>query len=135
MEWDPRMGEYLRGLYEHDVRTITINSGMSRNQICYAVAHELGHAWYGHRWLGDPHGDAAAERLADQHAARLLIDRREYARAEALVGPHPGAIALELDLDPCVVAAWQSMLRTSRVTPLGTRTGRSTNLTRRRAIG
>jgi hypothetical protein len=135
VDWDPRMGEYLWGLYEHEVRTMTINSGLSRNQTRYAVAHELGHAWYGHRWLGDPHGDATAERLADEYAARLLIDRREYARAEALVGPHPGAIALELDLDACVVAAWQSMLRTKRVTPLGARPDRPPPLARKRAIG
>lgn len=113
------MGDYLRGLYEHDVETITINSTMSRNQIRYAVAHELGHAWHGHRWVGDPHGDAANERLADQHAARLLINSAEYARAEALVGPHPGALALELDLDPCVVLAWQAMLQDTHVAPLG----------------
>lgn len=135
MEWDPRMGEYLRGLYEHDVQTITINSGMSRNQTRYAVAHELGHAWYGHRWLGDPHGDAIAERLADQHAARLLINRGEYARAEALVGPHPGAIANELDLDVCVVAAWQSMLRTKRMSPLGAPRSSARPTVRRKAAG
>ncbi|GAA1403970.1 hypothetical protein GCM10009600_12930 [Oerskovia paurometabola] len=135
MEWDPRMGEYLRGVYEHDVRTITINSGMSRNQTRYAVAHELGHAWYGHRWLGDPHGDALAERLADQHAAQLLIDRHEYARAELLVGPHPGAIATELDLDVCVVAAWQSMLRTKRLTPIGASFRTARRPARRRATG
>lgn len=105
--WSPALGEYVRGVYEHDRRTITLACGLTTAQARSALAHEIGHAWYGHRWTGDPHEDADAERLADEYAARLLVDQGAYAAAEQLVGPHPGAIARELTVTADIVRAWQ----------------------------
>lgn len=116
VEWSPALGEYVRGLYEHDRRTITLGRGLTTAQARATLAHELGHAWYGHRWTGDPHRDAAAERLADEHAARLLVAPDAYANAERLVGPHPGALARELGVTPDIVRAWR---RTRSRTPPG----------------
>ncbi len=107
VEWDPGLGDHLRGLYDHATGTIVLNSRMSLRQQRYALAHELGHAWHGHRWTGDPHRDDHAERLADVHAARLLIAPAEYAQAERLVGPEPGALATELGVAVGAVRAWQ----------------------------
>ena len=59
------------------------------------LAHEMGHAHYGHDWSRE-HDKSHDERLADQYAARLLISPVEYALAERLVGEHPGALAREL---------------------------------------
>lgn len=112
VEWDPRLGENLWGYTDVVTRTVVLNSRMSMTRQKYALAHELGHAWHNHSWTGRPHEDAAAERLADEHAARLLIDPAEYVRAEALVGPHAGAIALELDTVAEVITVWQRILRT-----------------------
>lgn len=111
VEWDPRLGENLWGYTDVATRTVVLNSHMSVKRQKYALAHELGHAWHNHSWTGRPHEDAVAERLADEHAARLLIDPAEYVRAEALVGPHAGAIALELDTVAEVVTVWQRILR------------------------
>ncbi|MDF2805433.1 MAG: hypothetical protein K0S43_379 [Cellulosimicrobium sp.] len=111
VEWDPRLGSNLRGYYDCDARTIVLNSRGSLTVQKYALAHELGHAWHNHAWTGDPHADASAERLADEYAARLLIDPIEYVRAERLVGPHAGAIAYELDIAAEVVTVWQRILR------------------------
>ena len=113
VEWD-RLGDYLRGLYDHATGTIVLNSSMSMRLQRYALAHELGHAWHEHRWTGDPHRDARAERLADSHAARLLITPLEYARAESLVGPEPGALATELGVPLGVITAWQLEARSGR---------------------
>lgn len=109
VEWSAALGEYVRGLYEHDRRTITLTSGLTRAQARTTLAHEMGHAWYGHRRTGDLHRDADAERLADEYAARLLIDPDAYAVAEQLVGPYPGAIARELGVTAGLVQVWQRM--------------------------
>lgn len=114
VEWDPTLGENLRGLYDYATGTVVLNSRMSLRNQRYALAHELGHAWHDHRWTGDPHRDAAAERLADAHAAQLLISPAEYALAEHLVGPEPGALAHELGVSAWVVLAWQTEARRGR---------------------
>jgi len=59
------------------------------------LAHECGHAYWGHDWRGR-HDISRDERIADRYAARLLVGVEGYARAERLVGPHPGALAKEL---------------------------------------
>lgn len=128
VEWDPCLGPELGGYFHSESRTVVLNSSMAIPRQKYALAHELGHAWHNHTWTGRPHDDAAAERLADEHAARLLIDPAEYVRAEALVGPHAGAIALELDTVAEVVTVWQRVLRkiprVGYATPLRNRIGR-----------
>lgn len=61
------------------------------------LAHEMGHAHYGHDWTRD-HDKVRDELDADRYAARLLIPIERYAAAEALVGNHPGALARELQV-------------------------------------
>jgi len=117
VEFSRDLGEWLRGVYDHGARTITLNAWLDDLQRPYTLAHELGHAWHGHTFEGDdPHGDPEAERLADEHAASLLIDPAHYARAETLRGPHPGALADELGVHPDLVLVFQRVLR--RVPPV-----------------
>jgi Zn-dependent peptidase ImmA (M78 family) len=71
------------------------------------LAHELGHAHYGHTWTDDPADRAMREHLADRYGARLLITPAGYAAAERMVGPHPGAIARELEVTASVVETWR----------------------------
>ncbi|WP_194521940.1 ImmA/IrrE family metallo-endopeptidase [Cellulosimicrobium sp. JZ28] len=111
VEWDPRLGENLWGYTDVPARTVVLNSRMAVTRQKYALAHELGHAWHNHTWTGRPHEDETAERLADEYAARLLIDPAEFVRAEQLVGPHAGAIALELGTVAEVITVWQRLLR------------------------
>lgn len=113
IEWRP-LGDDVRGFYEHDVRTITLNSSLPQDLLRSALAHELGHAHHGH---GDSDDWLVVERnevLADQYAAQLLITADAYAAAEQLVGPHAGAIALELGCAVYTVEAWQSLQREHR---------------------
>lgn len=97
-----RHGEYL-----HAGRLITINPRRSTVVQRVTLAHELGHAHHAHAWTDDPRLHARQERLADEHAARLLISPAEYAIAEALVGEHPGALAKELGVLERVVITWR----------------------------
>lgn len=71
------------------------------------LAHEIGHWWYGHDWR-ERHDRERDERQADTYAARLLIDPDDYAAAERLTGPHPGALARELGVTQRLVELWRS---------------------------
>jgi len=97
-----------RGEYRHEPRLITLNPHMSTVLQRSTLAHELGHHHHADTWTDDPLEHAARERRADLYAARLLIDATAYAHAEHLVGPHPGAIARELDVARYVVDAWRA---------------------------
>lgn len=129
VEWSREMGDWLRGVYEHDLRVITLNAWMDIDQQRFALAHELGHAWHEHTVEGDPHGNPNDERLADEHAASILIDPDLYARAEILRGPHPGAIADELGVHPDVVEIFQHVLRRTAPTSYTNPWGRAPWLT------
>lgn len=113
VEWSRDMGEHLRSVYEHDVRTITINSWLNDEQARSALGHELGHAWYEHTWSGRPHSDNEMERLADEWAAKFLIATHVYAAAEAEHGPHPGALAAALNVTADLVVVFQRIARRS----------------------
>lgn len=61
--------EDLWGIYDHPHRLITIKPGLARIQYRSTLAHELGHAHYGH------HGHhPKTERQADKWAARKLLN-------------------------------------------------------------
>ncbi|CAM4152752.1 ImmA/IrrE family metallo-endopeptidase [Corynebacterium belfantii] len=75
-----------------------------RETLC-TLAHELGHAHYG----DPPEHDGWREKRADRFAARILITPGEYAVAERLHGPCPGAIAYELGVTAHLIQAWRSV--------------------------
>lgn len=95
-----------KGRY-YGARRITLRRGLGYiNRRC-TLAHELGHCVLGHDpaatgWIKD-----RQERDADQWAARLLISAVEYRAAEHLHGPHPGAIAAELEVTKHLVEVWR----------------------------
>ncbi len=71
------------------------------------LAHECGHHWHGHDWTR-AHNRERDERQADTYAARLLILPLDYAVAEQIAGPHPGALARELGVTRRLVELWQA---------------------------
>ncbi|HEY0117546.1 MAG TPA: ImmA/IrrE family metallo-endopeptidase [Cellulomonas sp.] len=71
------------------------------------LAHELGHAHYGHRWSDDPRVRERQEAAADRYAANLLITPAAYAAAERLTGCHAGALARELAVTARLVEMWR----------------------------
>lgn len=107
------MGETLRGVYEHEKRLITLNAWLNGEQSRSTLAHELGHAWYGHTWTRDPHGNNEHERLANEWAAKFLIDTHAYAAAERECGSHPGALGAALNVTADLILTFQHIARRS----------------------
>lgn len=97
-----------RGEYHHDSKQITIRPGMTAKQVLCTLTHELAHAYY-----GDGISSPSREARAWDWAARVLVDPDAYAHAEQVVGPHPGALAVELSVTVPVIVAWQ---RSARIT-------------------
>lgn len=105
-----RNGEY------HSTGLVLINPRRSEVVQRVTLAHELGHAHYGHAWTDDPQVRDRQERQADEFAAALLVDEVDYAIAEVVVGPHVGALARELGVTAQIVEAWQRLAHRRRRT-------------------
>lgn len=93
----------LNALYIHHRRVIVIQRNLDPYTRRSCLAHELAHAFHGDEHYGDPR----LERRADQWASQLLISEDDYRAAEALHGPHSGAIAHELGVTPELVETWR----------------------------
>lgn len=91
------------GLYSRRERLIIINDKLTVRLKTAALAHELAHAIYGH----DGHQSPAVERQVNEMAARMLITREAYKRAEALYGSDVHAIANELDVALIMVESFR----------------------------
>lgn len=96
---------HLLGYYAPESRIVVVRLAMTRLQTDWVLAHELGHARYGHHCLGT-YADTAAERQADAYAAALLIDPVHYARLERQ-DPDPHRLAEELDVHVDAVFAFE----------------------------
>lgn len=101
VEWGDLAPRY-RGVYLDDHRRIILDHQLTRVQVTSTLSHEVGHATFGDRC-----SSRRNELRAWEYGASLIITPTEYAAAEELVGPHPGALALELGVTPKVVEAWR----------------------------
>lgn len=98
-----------KGWYEHRTRTISLRADLAAAAYRCTLAHELAHAMAGDEPTGIAWADERMERAADVVAAQWLITPEAYAAAEALYGPHPGAIARELGVTLHVLATWRDL--------------------------
>jgi Zn-dependent peptidase ImmA (M78 family) len=96
------LGPVLRGCFVARLNKIVLNTRLTRAQMTAALAHELGHAAF-----GDDCSTDANERRADEYGARLAITRREFRRAERLVGPDDESMAAELEVTGDLIRAWR----------------------------
>lgn len=71
------LDEQTLGLYSPDEQRIYFDIRLTPNERRVTIAHELGHAYYGH-----DHSNPKHERQAEVFAAELLIDPEKYARLE-----------------------------------------------------
>lgn len=101
----------LRGFYIKEVQIIVVSSLLNTTQKRTTLAHELGHAHYGDEAVLDEPLREWQERRADEWAAQFLIDPHQYAAAEEMHGPHPGAIAQQLNVTRELAEVWQSLMR------------------------
>lgn len=65
----------LLGYYAHEAKTVVLDVNLSPRELLTVLAHEVGHAVYGHDRADVPF----FERAADQWAARALIDPERWA--------------------------------------------------------
>lgn len=84
------------GQYEHGLRRITLDPRMPRRQIRSVLCHELRHAEAGDEHTVCTRTNLRQEQAADQHAARMLVDVRDLARAMVIHDCHHSAVAVEL---------------------------------------
>lgn len=88
------------GVYYYELDMIILNHGLSSFEERFTLAHELGHAYFGHQNSGP-----ANELKADEYAAQLLIRHADYASAEAICDS-PKFIAQELGVSLRAVEAY-----------------------------
>ena len=101
------------GLYSRRERLIIINEALTTRLKTAALAHELAHAICEH----DGHQTPAVEQQVNEMAARMLISRDAYKRAEALYGNDVHAIANELDVALIMVESFRKTLERENVAP------------------
>lgn len=101
IEWED-LGPLRRGKCQALTGRIVLNPRMTLTQAASTLAHEAGH-WE----FGDTESTPANERRAWEFGASLIVEPWEYARAERIVGCHPAALAIELDVTVRVVEAWR----------------------------
>lgn len=89
------------GEYEYRRHTVRLLSGLGPVQWRSTLAHELGHAHYGHWWQSARH-----ELEADCYAARLLIRPAEWKLAAAAHPDCPQSVASELGVLPRLVEVY-----------------------------
>ncbi|MFD4111640.1 ImmA/IrrE family metallo-endopeptidase [Streptomyces sp. NPDC058650] len=94
--------EGTMGLYSPDEARIYFDIRLTPNERRATIAHELGHAHYGHTCSAPAH-----ERQAEVFAARLLIDPAGYAALER-VNADRHHIADELGVTAELIATFQA---------------------------
>lgn len=97
----------LPGAYFRRECLVVIDSRCSEVERRCTLAHELVHVRRGDDGPQSPEIEA----LVDERASLSLIRATEYAVAEKLVGPHPGALAPELGVTQRTVEAYQRVLQ------------------------
>lgn len=98
------------GDYCAETNTIRLQTGMTRRLARSVLAHELAHAVFGDVPSMFGPVNAKQERRADEWAALRLISREDYRIAETVHGGHVAAMAVELDVMPDIVEAYQRVL-------------------------
>ena len=93
------------GYFCRDTGTIVVPTGMPERLRRSMIAHELGHAVYGHT-ASTP----KSERQADKYAARLLINEDDYRQAESTYGTDVETLAFILNVSPGLIEAWREYL-------------------------
>lgn len=102
-----------KGRYYHP-RLVSLRAGLGPvNRRC-TLAHELAHAAHGDDPTATGRLRARQETRADELAAYWLIQPAAYAEAEALHGPHAGAIAQELGVTVHLVQVWRDLMARAR---------------------
>lgn len=86
--------------YSPSMKRISTQRGLQIWDYKSALAHELGHAIHGDRFINHSHFNNRQERRADEYAARLLVDHEEFLDSLRWNEGDLGAVAAELEVTP-----------------------------------
>lgn len=111
VQWMTHMPTGLRGAYHLGTRTIILRAGMPDRLAIPTLMHELAHA----AREDDGHQARPVEVHINRAVACRLITPDSYRWAEIAVGPHVGALAVELDVPRWVVVAFRETLRRHKI--------------------
>lgn len=95
--------EKSNGLWVPEHRAIFLQPGMRAAHERSVLAHEIGHAKLGHEHRDNP----KHELQAHLYAARRLINRADYIKAERMYGGNRDLIAHQLGVVAEIVRAYQ----------------------------
>ncbi|MDR6867640.1 Zn-dependent peptidase ImmA (M78 family) [Microbacterium resistens] len=102
--WD--LGSETAGLTDIAERSISLNLTLTIPEQRSTLAHECGHAFYGHDCT-----DPVGERQARKYAATLLIEPAEYARLER-INPDQHWLADEFTVTPRIIFDYETFCLT-----------------------
>lgn len=105
-----KLGSSLNACFHPSTRTVFVRLGLDPATRTCAIAHELGHAHYGHSCSMQ-----RAEREADEWAARKLLDYDQVEKAGRECDDSIPAIAAELSVTPKLLRLWFEMYRAGKI--------------------
>ncbi|MEL6053894.1 ImmA/IrrE family metallo-endopeptidase [Corynebacterium rouxii] len=107
-----KLGSTLNACFHPPTQTIFIKIGLDPVTRRCAIAHELGHAHYGHNC-----STPGAERQADEWAARQLLDVGDVEVVGWECEGSAAAMAAELGVTPHLLVLWMGMYGRGRIQP------------------
>lgn len=100
----------FNAVYHADSRIVIVRLGLDPATRLCAIAHELGHSVN-----GDSCSSPRAERLADEWAAKNIIDGSIVEDVAQDCGGAPSAIAAELGVTPHLLRVWMQLYEAGRI--------------------
>lgn len=107
-----KLGSTLNACFHPPTQTIFIKIGLDPVTRRCAIAHELGHAHYGHDC-----STPGAERQDDEWAARQLLDVGDVEVVGWECEGSAAAMAAELGVTPYLLVLWMGMHERGRIQP------------------
>lgn len=107
-----KLGSTLTACFHPASQTIFIKIGLDPVTRRCAIAHELGHAHYGHDC-----STPGAERQADEWAAQQLLDVGDVEAVGLECEGSAAAMAAELGVTPHLLVLWMGMYERGRIQP------------------
>ncbi|CAB0533192.1 ImmA/IrrE family metallo-endopeptidase [Corynebacterium diphtheriae] len=107
-----KLGSTLNACFHPPTQTIFIKIGLDPVTRRCAIAHELGHAHYGHDC-----STPGAERQADEWAAQQLLDVGDVEVVGWECEGSAAAMAAELGVTPHLLVLWMGMYERGRIQP------------------
>lgn len=106
----PKLECVFNACFHLPSRTIIVHSGLDPATRTCAIAHELGHAYYGHDC-----STPGAERQADEWAARGLMTLEMVEAVSVECEGSAAAMAAELGVTPVILEVWMRLYRAGRI--------------------